>query len=145
MGTVWEAFCVSRREAKSLGFVWGLDYGTWLGLWDSSGNFPFYSDYAMVAVDIDVGFIVGNLDFVLVSDPVRPVVGYSVPVVRVPRSGNYGHLRDREHHPRARAVIGPSGFRYASASLAGDFCGVTRAAISYRCLRGLGGWRYVDD
>lgn len=41
------------------------------------------------------------------------------------------HLRDRHTHPRARAIITPDG-KFASSSLAADFYGVTRAAISQR-------------
>ena len=41
------------------------------------------------------------------------------------------HLRNRPTHPRARAIITPDG-EFASSSLAADFYGVTRSAISQR-------------
>lgn len=41
------------------------------------------------------------------------------------------HLRDRQKHPRAKPIITPDG-EFASAALAADFYGVTRAAITQR-------------
>ncbi len=52
------------------------------------------------------------------------------------------HLKDRERHPRARAIITPDG-PWPSAALAAEHYGITRQAAANRARHGLFGWSYA--
>jgi hypothetical protein len=53
----------------------------------------------------------------------------------------YAHLKDRERHPKAKAVIEPSGKVWPSAAMAAEHHGLTKSAITYRARTGAFGWR----
>jgi hypothetical protein len=56
--------------------------------------------------------------------------------------GLESHLTDRAMHPRNRGVVTPDGY-FPSAALAGERYGIHRNAASYRCRRGIKGWRWA--
>lgn len=52
------------------------------------------------------------------------------------------HLKDREHHPRARPVMTPAG-EFKSASLASEGTGLTARTIARYCQKQLNGYKYI--
>jgi hypothetical protein len=58
------------------------------------------------------------------------------------RPSHADHLRDRERHPRARRVSTPNG-EFASAALAAEVFGVSRAHAARQAKYGLNGWAYI--
>jgi hypothetical protein len=52
------------------------------------------------------------------------------------------HLKDRHSHPRAKAVLAPSG-EFPSAALAAEAVGLTARTIARYCQNGQNGYRYI--
>lgn len=53
------------------------------------------------------------------------------------------HLRDRNNHPKARAVVTPEG-EFASASLAAEYFGISARMAQRRATDCRDGWRWLD-
>jgi len=58
------------------------------------------------------------------------------------RPSRADHLRDRENHPRARAVFTPLG-EFASAALASEAHGISARTIQRKCSDGVQGYGYI--
>ncbi len=155
-GKVRRAYQVQRHNAKSRDIPWKFSFDQWLSFWVASGHWlerGLKGDGYVMSRFGDTGpYSPENCEIIKASEnSQQPQVRAKQqatfakrPVDWTPAT-DYQHLRDRDHHPKAKAVICPDGIEYPSAALAAEAHGRTRVAISQRCRTNWGGWRYRDD
>lgn len=151
----YKAWRDQKSDAKRRGIPFRLPYRDWLDIWAESGKLDQrgVNGYVMCRKDDRVGYERGNVRIAHYTENRDDLWNgghraYMAEIMRRRHKENptlAEHLRDRERHPRGKAVIGPDGTRYASAALAAEAAGITRVGMAYRCRRGIEGWTYEMD
>lgn len=136
--------------AKRRGIEWCFTYETWLKFWEDSGKFHLRGrgphEYCM-ARKMDVGpYSPENCYITTQKENLNEKQVYVKKSIGMKRRNKkrdyYAHLRDRDNHPKARAVIAPDGTRYPSASMASDTVDCSRQMVAYFCRHNKNGWQY---
>ena len=149
------AYQVQRHNAKARDIGWKFTFDTWLNFWAESGRLAERGrnakNYVMSRFNDEGPYAPGNCEIITQSDNMKqPQVQMKAAATRAKRpkdwkrADDYAHLRDRDNHPKARAVVCPDGIVYPSATQAAEAHGRTRAGISHRCKTGWGGWHFAD-
>lgn len=151
----WKAYRTQRNSARRRGIPFRLTFEEWMRIWEESGKWEHrgVNGYVMCRNGDWGGYEAGNVRIDHASknlDEARTPDRMTEQGLRMrerhrDNPGLTAHLRDRERHPRGKAVIGPDGTRYASAALAAETAGISRVGMAYRARRGIGGWRYEDE
>jgi len=152
-----KAYKTQRTNARARGIEFDFTFEKWLEVWGKSGHLHERglrgNGYVMARFNDEGPYSPDNVEIIRASENLsqhqvtekrRQTVKDKI-AQGWTRTGDYAHLRDRENHPKRRAVIDPYGVEYPSAAVAADILGLTRAAIATRCRRGWGGWHYKDD
>ena len=153
MYTIRKAFTNQRHRAKTRDIAWELTYKQWLKVWGDSGHFHdrgLKGDGYVMSRFNDLGpYAVDNVEIIKHSANVtqeQVMIKRAQTLAARPDdwepTGRYKHLKDRDNHPKSRAVVCPDGVVYPSAAVAGEVHGRTRATISHRCRTGWGGWHF---
>lgn len=158
MSNYWQAYRAQRNNAKARDILFQISYIEWLELWADSGHLHERGlkgdGYVMSRFNDNGPYHKDNIEIIKTSENTRQPQVVKRRLKRIKEikdagmwsvSGDYGHLRDRGNHPKARVVIDPDGVEYPSASMAAEIFSKTRAAIAHRCRTGWGGWHYKES
>ena len=149
--TALVAFDRQRRNAASRNIPFLLTFEQWWDWWQTDNRWVRrgrHSGSFVMGRLGDVGpYALGNIYCSEAGENRR--IGRCAPAaiakaIKTHRKrDNYGHLRVRASHPRARAVISPRGI-FPSIALAAEANGVKARYAQQLASKGWHGWRYVE-